>query len=44
MPGAWTLVKRLARCARSDVDIQTTEELIREAQQWLEADDHKQLV
>ena len=45
MPGAWSLVQRLARCARSsEVDIPSTEELIREGQQWLEADNHKELV
>lgn len=42
-PGAWSLVQRLARCARSEVDIQSTEELIREGQQWLDADNHKEL-
>ncbi|KAI0254537.1 hypothetical protein BJV78DRAFT_1184946 [Lactifluus subvellereus] len=44
MPDAWRLVGRLSRCARSDVDIQTTDEMIGEAQQWLEANDHKELV
>ena len=44
MPDAWNLVRRLARCARSDVDTRTTEELIGEVQRWLEADDHKELV
>ena len=44
MPGAWSLVQRLARCARSEVDISSTEELIREGQQWLDADNHKELV
>ncbi len=44
MPGAWSLVQRLARCVRSDVDIQTTEDLIREGRQWLDADNHKELV
>jgi hypothetical protein len=44
MPGAWSLVQRLARCARSEVDIPSTEELIREGQQWLDADNHKELV
>jgi hypothetical protein len=44
MPSAWSLVQRLARCARSEVDIPSTEELIREGQQWLEADNHKELV
>jgi hypothetical protein len=43
MPGAWSLVQRLARCARSEVDIPSTEELIREGQQWLDADNHKEL-
>jgi hypothetical protein len=44
MPDAWNLVRRLARCARSEVDTRTTEELIEEAQRWLESDDHKELV
>ncbi len=44
MPDAWTLVQRLARCARSEVSIRTTDELIEEAQRWLEAGDHKELV
>jgi len=44
MPDAWSLVKRLARCARTEVGTRTTEELIGEAQRWLEADDHKELV
>lgn len=44
MPGAWSLAQRLARCARSDVSIQTTNELIEEGQRWLEADRHKELV
>ena len=44
MSDAWGFVTRLSRCARSDVDIRTTDELIGEAQQWLEADDHKELV
>ena len=44
MPGAWSLVQRLARCARSEVDTQSTDELIREGQQWLDADNHKELV
>jgi len=44
MPDAWNLVRRLARCARGDVDTRTTEELIEEAQRWLEADNHKEVV
>jgi hypothetical protein len=44
MPDAWNLVRRLARCARGDVDTRTTEELIEEVQRWLEADDHKEVV
>jgi len=44
MPDAWSLIQRLARCARTEVDIRTTDGLIGEAQQWLEADDHKELV
>ena len=44
MSGAWSLVRRLSRCARREVDIQSTEELIREGQQWLDADNHKELV
>ena len=44
MPDAWSLVKRLARCARTEVDTRTTEGLIGEVQRWLEADNHKELV
>lgn len=44
MPDAWSLVKRLARCARAEVATRTTEELIGDAQRWLGADDHKELV
>jgi hypothetical protein len=44
MPDAWRVVERLSRCSRSDVDIRTTDERIREAQQWLEANNHKELV
>lgn len=44
MPEAWRLAQRLARCARSEVGIQATDELIEEGQRWLEADDHKELV
>lgn len=44
MPDAWSLIQRLARCARAEVDTRTTEELIGEAQRWLEGDDHKELV
>lgn len=43
MPEAWGLAQRLARCARNEVSIQTTE-LIEEGRQWLEASDHKELV
>ena len=44
MPRAWSLAQRLARCVRSDVSIQTTDELIEEGRRWLEADGHKELV
>jgi len=44
MPEAWSLAQRLARCARSEVSIQATDELIEEARRWLEAGDHKELV
>ena len=44
MPDAWSLVQRLARCARTDVDTRRTEALIEEAQRWLGAEDHKELV
>jgi hypothetical protein len=46
MPDAWRFLERLSRCARSDVDIPTTEtdELIGEAQRWLETGNHKELV
>ena len=44
MPGAWSLVQRLARCAHSEMDIQSTENLIREGQRWLDDDNHKELV
>ena len=44
MPDAWSLVQRIARCARSEIDTVTTEGLIREAQRWLESDSHKELV
>ena len=43
-PEAWSLAQRLARCARSEVSIQTTDELIEEARRWLEAGGHKELV
>ncbi|KAI9511972.1 hypothetical protein F5148DRAFT_155397 [Russula earlei] len=43
MPSAWKLVQRLARCARNEASIQTTDQTIREAQRWLEADNHKEL-
>lgn len=43
MPDAWSLVQRLARCARSEEDTRPTEELIGEARRWLAADDHKEL-
>jgi hypothetical protein len=44
MPDAWSLVQRLARCARTEEDTRPTEELIGEARRWLAADDHKELV
>jgi hypothetical protein len=44
MPDAWSLVQRLSRGARSEVSIQTTNELIDEGQRWLEAGNHKELV
>jgi hypothetical protein len=44
MSDAWSLVQRLSRCVRSEVDTRTTEQLIAEAQSWLAADDHKELV
>jgi hypothetical protein len=44
MPDAWSLVQRLSRCARSEVSTRTTEELIGEAQRWLEAGNRKELV
>jgi hypothetical protein len=44
MSDAWRLVERLSGCTRSDVDIQATEERIGEAQQWLDNDNHKELV
>lgn len=44
MSGAWDLVQRLARCACTEADTRTTEERIRDAQRWLGADDHKELV
>jgi hypothetical protein len=46
MPDAWRFVERLSRCARGDVDIAKTEteELIGEAQRWLETGNHKELV
>ena len=44
MPAAWSLAERLARCVRSEVSIQTTDELIEEGKRWLEAGDHKELV
>jgi hypothetical protein len=44
MPDAWNLVQRLSRCARSEVSTQATEELIGEAQRWLEAGNRKELV
>jgi hypothetical protein len=44
MPDAWSLVQRLSRCARSEASIHTTEELIGEAQRWLEDSNHKELV
>jgi hypothetical protein len=44
MPDARSLVQRLSRCARGEVTIQTTEELIGEDKQWLEAGNHKELV
>ncbi|KAI0001157.1 hypothetical protein BJV77DRAFT_262963 [Russula vinacea] len=43
MPDAWSLVQRLSRGARSEVSIQTTNELIDEGQRWLEAGNHKEL-
>jgi hypothetical protein len=44
MPDAWSLVQRLSRCARSEASIESTEELIGEAQRWLEAGNRKELV
>jgi hypothetical protein len=44
MPDAWRFVERLSRSVRSDVDILTTDELIGEAQRWLETGNHKELV
>ncbi len=44
MPEAWSLVQGLARCARGKVSIRTIDKLIKEAQQWLEASNHKELV
>ena len=44
MPEAWSLAQRLAKCARSEVTIQATDELIEEGRQWLEVGDHKELV
>jgi len=44
MPEAWSLAKRIARCVRSEVSNQTTDELIEEAQRWLEAGNRKELV
>ena len=44
MPDAWSLVQRLAECARSEVDRVTTEGLIREARRWLESENHKEMV
>jgi hypothetical protein len=44
MADAWSLVQRLSRCARSEVDTRTSEEVIGEAQRWLEANDRKELV
>lgn len=41
---AWSLVKRLSRCARSEVSIQRTDDMIGEAQRWLGADNRKELV
>ncbi|KAH9965287.1 hypothetical protein BC827DRAFT_1183650 [Russula dissimulans] len=43
MPAAWDLVQRLARCARSESPIRTTDDLIGEAQRWLEVDNRKEL-
>ena len=44
LPEAWSLVQRLSRCARSEASIQTTDELIGEAQRWLETGNRKELV
>jgi hypothetical protein len=44
VPGALRLVQRLSGGARSEVSTQRTDELIREGQRWLEADNHKELV
>jgi hypothetical protein len=44
MTDAWSLVQRLSRSARSEVDTRTSEEVIGEAQRWLEANDRKELV
>jgi hypothetical protein len=40
----WTLVQRLSRCARGEVNIQATEELIGGDRRWLEAGTYKELV
>ncbi|KAI0266356.1 hypothetical protein BC834DRAFT_874171 [Gloeopeniophorella convolvens] len=42
-PSAWRLAQRLSECARGDVDIQTTDTLIEETQNWLGSQDHKEL-
>jgi len=44
MPAAWDLVQRLARCARSESPIRRTDNLIGEAQRWLEVGNRKELV
>jgi hypothetical protein len=44
LPEAWRLVQRLSRGARSEASIQSTDELIGEAQRWLETGDRKELV
>ncbi|KAI0294386.1 hypothetical protein BC826DRAFT_343236 [Russula brevipes] len=44
MPKAWSLVQHLSGCMRSEVDIQMTEERIKEARRWLEVGNRKALV